>query len=123
MQIYTSYFPAVRKMNTDTIVPIAICIKPPAGWKGLVYTKLAPNYSILMDYKSNPDTVIYTERFNNEILSKLNMNDVINELSALSGGKDVALLCYEKPSDFCHRHLVAEHIKKTMNIDVKEWQA
>lgn len=26
----------------------------------------------------------------------------------LSGGKDIALICYEKPTDFCHRHLVAE---------------
>ena len=25
----------------------------------------------------------------------------------MSGGSNVALVCYEKPSDFCHRHLVA----------------
>lgn len=123
MNIYTSYFPAVRKMNLDTIVPIAICIKPPAGWKGLIYTKLAPNYSILMDYKNNHNVEIYTERFKNEILSKLDMNTVIDELTNMANDKDIALLCYEKPTDFCHRHLVAEHIKNTMDIDIKEWQA
>lgn len=26
--------------------------------------------------------------------------------------KDVALLCCEKPSDFCHRHLVADWFRK-----------
>ena len=25
---------------------------------------------------------------------------------------DIALLCYEKPDDFCHRHLVADWLNK-----------
>lgn len=27
------------------------------------------------------------------------------------GHDDIALICYEKPSDFCHRHLVAQWLR------------
>ena len=33
---------------------------------------------------------------------------MLQELSAMTGGQDFALVCYEKPGDHCHRHLVAE---------------
>ena len=34
--------------------------------------------------------------------------------------KDVVLLCYEKPPQFCHRHLVAKWLEKELNIKVEE---
>ena len=34
--------------------------------------------------------------------------------------KDVALVCYEKPSDFCHRHLVADWLNKN-GFECKEF--
>ena len=43
-----------------------------------------------------------------KILQKLDKDTVLQELSAMTGGQDFALVCYEKPGDFCHRHLVAE---------------
>jgi hypothetical protein len=49
----------------------------------------------------------------------LNADKVIDDLNMLilkdginCKGKDIALVCYEKPEDFCHRHLVAEWLKK-----------
>ena len=32
----------------------------------------------------------------------------------------IALVCYEKPSDFCHRHLVADWFNKN-GIECKEF--
>lgn len=32
----------------------------------------------------------------------------------------IALICYEKPSDFCHRHLVADWLNKN-GIPCEEW--
>jgi len=40
-------------------------------------------------------------------LSLLDPQQVVDELKALAGSEDIALVCYERPSDFCHRHLVA----------------
>ena len=34
--------------------------------------------------------------------------------------KDICLMCYEKPSDFCHRHLVANWLNEN-GIECKEW--
>ena len=51
----------------------------------------------------------------------LNANRVLEELKALSGGaENIALVCYEKPEDFCHRHLVANWFREN-GIQIKEW--
>ena len=39
----------------------------------------------------------------------------------LSGGKDVALCCYEKPGDFCHRHILAKWITENTGIEITEF--
>ena len=40
----------------------------------------------------------------------------------MSDNRDIALLCFEKPSDFCHRHLVASWLNETMHLNIKEFQ-
>ena len=107
MKIYTSYFAALKKIPED-MVPIAICAKPPDFFKGPNYKILAPSYSILMDYKKDNDKEKYIKRYNEEILGHLKPEDIIKNLGILSRGKDIVLLCYEKPNDFCHRHLVSK---------------
>jgi hypothetical protein len=50
----------------------------------------------------------YAVRFKEETLDALNANTVAQEISELSKSKNNArLLCYEPPSKFCHRRLVA----------------
>jgi uncharacterized protein (DUF488 family) len=36
-------------------------------------------------------------------------------------GKDIIMLCFEKSSDFCHRHIIAEEMSKALNIDIIEF--
>lgn len=108
--IYTSYFAVLRKLP-ETIVPIAICAKSPEWYDGYTYTKLAPSYSIFKEYKDCGNKDLYTTRFKDEILSNLDPLRVVSELYLLSNGNDVTLLCYEKPTDFCHRHLVANWLR------------
>lgn len=36
-------------------------------------------------------------------------------------GKEICLICYEKPSDFCHRHLVADWLNKN-GVKCKEYE-
>ena len=38
------------------------------------------------------------------------------------GENDIALICYEKPSDFCHRHLVAEWLNQN-GFKCEEWRS
>ena len=34
---------------------------------------------------------------------------------------DVILLCYEKPKEFCHRHILAEYLNRYYNLDIQEY--
>ena len=122
MVIYTSYFAQLRKIP-DNIVPISICAKAPDWYSGIQYKKLAPKYGFLMKYKQNQDRDAYINSFQKEILDVLNQDDVVSELSALSEGKDIVLLCFEKTQDFCHRHLVADWLNEHPKYRVVEWGA
>lgn len=105
--IYTSYFGAIHSFSKN-MIPIAICGKPPDNWKGLCYKKLAPKFKFFMEWRKNHDNNFYVEHFNDEVLSKLNPNEIVRELYEMIGdsSKDIVLVCYEKPKNFCHRHLV-----------------
>ena len=119
MKIYTSYFGACRRLPTD-FVQVAICGKMLFPWSGLRYTKLAPRIGFFTEWKKNHDNDYYIRHFNDEVLSKLTPEGVRKDLAELAGRDDrtVVLLCYEKPGDFCHRHLVAQWL----GDDVKEWE-
>ncbi|AVV51445.1 DUF488 family protein, N3 subclade [Leptospira santarosai] len=115
MKVYTSYFANVRKLP-EHIVPISIA-RYARYWKGLKYFPLAPDADTLKMPLEE-----YTDRFLTK-LSKLSVETVILELGILSEGKDFALLCYEKPGDFCHRRLVAEWIEEKTGIKIEEYKA
>jgi hypothetical protein len=123
IEIYTTYFAKLNKLPSD-IVPISICGKAPNGYKGLQYKKLAPKWSFFSVWKETGDNEYYIHHFKNEVLSQLNpvgcVSELLNMVSDLNATK-IALVCYEKPSDFCHRHLVAEWISENTNITVKEY--
>ena len=105
--IYTSYFAALRKLPLD-IIPISICGKAPDWYHGIQFKVLAPKYDFFMKWKQNHDNDYYIKCFNEQVLNKLNPIEIITRLNTLAGGQPFALICYEKPGDFCHRHLVAD---------------
>lgn len=123
--IYTSYFAKLKSLP-ESVIPISICAKAPSWYKGLQYKNLAPTYDILMKYKHDGNNEDYIKTFNEQILSRLNASKVIFELGSLADrgntnySFDICLICYEKSSDFCHRHLVAEWLRK-YGYDCKEW--
>ena len=79
-----------------------------------------------MEWKQNHDNDYYIKCFNEQVLGDLNPIDVITDLSRLDygfniGENDICLLCYEKPTDFCHRHLVSEWFRKN-GFDCEEYK-
>lgn len=109
----TGYFAKQRDYIALGLTPVAICLSTPTWYNGLNYTKLAPSKSILFDYKYNEtykgDKEHYITRYTNDILNKLDYKEIVKELEALTKttSDKIILMCYEKPNDFCHRHLVS----------------
>lgn len=117
---FTSYFANFGKIPTG-VIPVAICGRAPDWWRKLQYKKLAPSWSIWSEWKyDHHNNDIYTARFNNEILANLDVNIVMRQLLELTEGKPFCLMCYEKPGDFCHRHLVADWMKSA-GINIEEY--
>lgn len=127
--IYTTYFAKLKSLPND-VLPISICGKAPVWYTGLQYKKLAPKYDFFMKWKQNHDNDYYIKCFNEQVLGKLDILTVLRNLIDMqieaSKKEDVkynhiALVCYEKPTDFCHRHLVAEWLRKN-DIKCEEYK-
>ncbi len=103
--IYTSYFAKLKSLPPN-IVPISIAAKAPYWYHGLEYKVLAPKYDFLMKWKEDHDDSAYIKCYREQVLDVLDINIVLNDFNSV--GEHVALLCYEKPEDFCHRHLVGK---------------
>lgn len=122
--IYTSYFARLRFLP-DNLVPISICGKAPDWYTGLQYKKLAPKYDFYMQWKQNHNNDYYIKCFNEQVLANLDAHSVVTDLMQLidkpeNRGESMVLVCYEKPTDFCHRHLVADWLNHN-GILCKEW--
>lgn len=113
--IYTSYFAKLKSITN----PISICGKAPDFYTGYQYKKLAPQYDFFMEYKegiknSHSDNdrkqceEKYVYQYYTRVLHNLDPAVVVKELSEFYHSDTFTLLCFEKPSDFCHRHLVAD---------------
>lgn len=122
--IYTTYFAKLRSLPED-IIPVAICAKPPTGFKGYTFKQLAPKYEAFKYYKETGDIEQFIKDYNEQVLSGLapsRVHDTLYELTGVSMfTHDIALVCYEKPTDFCHRQLVADWFTKN-GIPCKEYK-
>lgn len=121
-KVYTSYYGNAAVLDLYNVVKIRIALYAPR------YTKahencpsLAPSKSLLSDIKNDligpPE---YTVRYEEE-LSQLNPEKVYQELLDLGKGRDVVILCYEKPPDFCHRHIAANWFKDELGVELIEF--
>lgn len=119
--IYTSYFAKLKELENHDVIPISICGKAPTWYKGLQYKKLAPKYDFFIRWKETHDNDFYIKHFQSEVLDKLDILTVVRELKSMGLDNNIALICYEKPSDFCHRHLVADWLNKN-GFECKEWR-
>ena len=121
--IYTSYFDNLKNLPKN-IIPISICGQAPDWYNERQYKKLAPKYKFFMEWKENKDNNYYIKCFNEQVLDKLDPEKVVYELliTTTSAKPDVCLICYEKPSEFCHRHIVAKWLNDN-GYECKEWSS
>lgn len=140
--IYTSYFDNLKNLP-ENVIPVAICGKAPDWYEGIQYKKLAPKWEFFKVWKENHDNKYYEKCFSEQVLDKLDSLDVVTEIYELLSDLlseeqknilemvncpawenpyiHIALICYEKPDEFCHRHLVADWFNECPIIKCEEW--
>lgn len=106
MKIYTSYFANSKRLYAAGVEVIGIARYQPKWFYGRNMKHLAPTSYMLSDRCTHEEYIKLYEG----ILMSLNLEQLKTELEAI--GRDVALCCYEKPGDFCHRHLLADYLNK-----------
>lgn len=119
--------------KTKSTVPGAICIsRTQPRWNKIRY----PEYKLLAPGKwyRTAEVEDYIPLYNDEILGQLDAQQVHDDLYRIAHEharalgvpeKEISsvrpiLLCYEKPSDFCHRRLAANWLESALDIDVPE---
>lgn len=136
--MYTGYFAKTNEYRKAGLVPVAISRMQPTFFDGPSYDKLKPSWNIITAFKHpelvGPDDAsedAYIKKYYDSVLNRLDPKEVIKELEELAGvdQSKIVLMCYEKPSDFCHRHLVADWLnnyreeKRDVNLGaVTEWK-
>jgi len=123
--LYTSYFGAMKNFP-ENYIPVSICGRAPKSYHGVEYKKLAPKKDFFMEWKKNNDNEFYIKNFNEKVIGTLDqyavIEEIINFLPADAQNKikssqlpvwrnshlHIVMVCYEKPGDFCHRHIVAD---------------
>lgn len=110
--MFTGYFAKLDSYKAAGLTAVSICGKAPEWYDGFQYKKVAPKIGFFMEWKNGShkgDNAYYVDHFKREVLDTLNADDVVNDLAKYCDDIDkLVLLCYEKPGDFCHRHLVSE---------------
>jgi len=107
----TSYF----AKSANNYFAVSIAGRAPLWYSGRQYKKLAPKIDFFKKYKEDGDEAAYREQYQKQVLDQLDPRKVYEEL-----GEQAVLLCFEKPGDFCHRHLVSEWLMKQLGIQITE---
>lgn len=119
MILRTTYFAALRHAPRD-FVPLSIALWPPNGFTGEIFRPFCPPPFLIRAYKGGGMSVAeYTEIFTRDILDALPEKSVL-EANLARHGEKLLLCCYEKPGDFCHRHLIAKRLSE-MGFDCREY--
>ena len=122
--IYTSNY----SKHGDHPDAISISRYVPHFFTGRTYPTLAPSESILAQWRDaiasnnlqrvRNGKVVFKERYNKEILDKLDPNIVWKEI-----GINAILVCYESGKDFCHRHIAAAWLMEQLDLTITELPA
>ena len=129
MKIYTSYFARTKKLLEMGLRPICVAGYAPKFFFDVqnahFYPDLAPKREWWLEWKSRfkddldsiQSIAWYRRKYIDTVLANLNPEKVLSDL-----GDNAVMMCYEKPTDFCHRHIIAEWLMERTGTRVEEVQ-
>lgn len=113
-KIYTADFRNAGKVP----LPVAISRIVPPNFRGSVYARLAPSPALEEGYyKGTLSAVQYAQQYLDLLARRgLSPDLVLQELPLVC-----TLLCWERPYQFCHRHVVGRWIESHTGVRVREY--
>ena len=137
MRLYTSYYANIKNIPADYLMvgisqfcPDWLKENQPDNFLFVKGNFLAPTIELLNDIKSGKiSRDVYTERYEQQIDNFFKMCHCYKDIQDWYQKLDdefsdrysaIVFLCYEKPSDFCHRHILREIFAHKYMIRVDE---
>lgn len=100
-------------------------------WNGYSewYRDLAPTDQMIQWlHDQSKITSRVKEIFTKHYIAKLNslkaegiLQKYVDDINKRLQYDDVFLLCYEKPKEFCHRHILAKFLNENFDLDIQEY--
>ena len=115
--IYTSYYGNAKNLKGFII---SISNSEPFKVQGKWYD-VVPEWNIVSNYKKDKNEESFREKYI-EQLESFDLSDEIEQIKEVSKSNDIYLVCYEKPNDFCHRHILADWLNEKYNLNIKEFK-
>lgn len=124
---YYAKFSRLSKEEKDRYIPVLISTSLPKWFLDreeyyMEYKLLAPSSDNVFKLKNNK---MSQEDFTNAYIDKLkglDLEQILEDLYDYEGIMDteIVLLCYEKSTDFCHRHILREYLNENFNTNITE---
>ena len=136
----TSYYANLERIDRSKFEPVAISGDEGkmVNFEGRALRKLSP-YTFFRKWKEKEDWLDeefnngrmlyedyktlkhkneqdYIQMFYNKVLKPLNPQSIYNEL-----GENAVMLCFEKPTKFCHRFLVSGWLELNLGVKIDEY--
>ena len=111
--IYTGYYGGITRIVGD-IAKVQVSNSAPVS-VDIKFEKAIPDWAFIV--KPYKDGLITKEEYEQRYTLQLDKfrENILGVIKYFSGtDKDYILLCYEKPGDFCHRHILADYINKAL---------
>lgn len=124
---YYAKFSRLSKEEKSRYIPVLISTSLPKWFLDreeyyMEYKLLAPSSDNVFKLKNNKmsqeDFInAYTDK-----LKELDLEQILEDLYDYEGITDteIVLLCYEKSTDFCHRHILREYLNENFNTNITE---
>ena len=115
MKLFTSYYGS-RSLDRQRHFLVRISNSSPKAFTvDAVLQDAVPDWdTIVKPYKEgNLDNASYHKLYRQQLESKaFSILLSLTDIAKASGGKDIVLLCYEKPGEFCHRRIFSKWLEE-----------
>lgn len=109
---YTSYFAKLKKLDKKKYKFVSITHSKPEFCDDSIedWSFLGPSEKLLYSYKNN---YIDQEGYTKEYMKFLDEKWYsFKDFLILHQNENIVMLCYEKSTDFCHRHLLRKFLNE-----------